>query len=115
MFSKEGLATGTGTGAARGGGGGGGSSGPRDVPLRKSDRRRLRDRFEAAFLPGKEGEEDAIRPLLDSIFTDPAAGVSARRPAFVWGDLYCLTIMLRKCLNFFKCFNGLKKLTCLTF
>lgn len=99
MFHKEGTATGShssaGTKAAApaapsskrngkrnqhssGGGSGGGSA--LDVPLRKSDRRKLRSHFAELYA---EKSNSAVDGLLDSIFTDSSVDLSARklRPA----------------------------------
>jgi len=96
MFHKEGTATGSQTSGAQAGtpahsaacagrtnrrgqgrhpnGGGGGAA--LDVPLRKSDRRRLRNRF--AELCANESMA-VVDGLLDSIFTDPSAELFARK------------------------------------
>mgnify|MGYP002807751917 CR=1 FL=1 len=96
MFHKEGTATGSQTSGAQAGtpvhsaacagrnnrrgqgrhpnGGGGGVA--LDVPLRKSDRRRLRNRFAELFANESMAVVDG---LLDSIFTDPSAVLFARK------------------------------------
>ena len=97
MFHKEGTATGShsssGTKAAApaapsskrngkrnqgssGGGGGGGGGSALDVPLRKSDRRKLRSRFAEFYAKESNATADG---LLDSIFTDSTVELSARK------------------------------------
>ena len=94
MFHKEGTATGSHSSSGtkvtapsapsskrsgkrnQGGGGGGGGGSALDVPLRKSDRRKLRSRFAELYA---EESNATVDGLLDSIFTDSSVELSARK------------------------------------